>query len=443
HQGTVYDELLAELLEQQGVPFKAMMKGDELHEGPVALVAKSTPEARARATQSCGGNREKVLVGEEIVNLENVRSLLGGLQDNKKDNFDLQVNEEGRKLVAAVGEKMSEIGLPFVLKSMWPEGAKACCVLTHDIDFMSFSPFHKVVLRGLDRPSRLVRLLYNGALRRTNYGWNIPETIELEKRYGFRSTFLFMNRYDAQDGAYFERSLKLVKEGGSEIALHGSESSHKTVEAMDAEMETFRERTGFYPRGLRHHILKFRAPETWTLESQFGLEYDATFGYNRFFGFRAGSCLPFHPFTSTSRIPILELPTGFMDWTALHRGDDSAKFDEFLQLAKGRVEEFHGALVVNFHNTYLNKETFPFVFEAYESLLRDVSEKRYWVATAAECAAWWERRGKEQIEPRMRDDGTILVSARDVSVRTFDAKDMSRLDRAKETAVSPSADSAV
>jgi peptidoglycan/xylan/chitin deacetylase (PgdA/CDA1 family) len=441
HQGTLYDDLLAELLEQQGVPFKTVLKEDEAHRGPVALISKSTPEARLRATESCSGKKENVLIGEEIVNLETILYMLGGLQDNKKDNFDLPVNEEGRKLVVAVGKRMSEIGLPLVLKSTWPKGAKACCVLTHDIDFMSFSPFHKVVLRGFDHPSRLMSLLYNGAVRRTNYGWNIPETIDLEKRYGFRSTFLFMNRYEARDEAYFERSLKLVRDGGSEIALHGSESSHKTDEAMDAEMEAFRERAGFYPRGLRHHILKFQAPETWVIENKFGLEYDATFGYNRFFGFRAGSCFPFHPFTAKERIPILELPTGFMDWTALHRSDDSSKFGEFLQLAKRRVEEFHGALVVNFHNTYLNKETFPFVIEEYESLLRDVREKGYWVATAAECATWWRRRSLEQIEPRLLDDGTILVYARDVSARTFDAKDTSRLRYLEKAPAPPNADS--
>jgi hypothetical protein len=439
HQGTIYDDILAELLEQQGVSFKTVFTSDAIHSGPVALISQSTPEAHLRATESCGGKKENVLVAEEIINLETIKQLLGGLRNYEKDNFDLPINEEGRKLVAAIGTRMAEIGLPLVLKSAWPKGSRACCVLTHDIDFMSFSPFHKVVWRRLDRRSRFLGLLYNGAVKRTNFGWNIPETIELEKRYGFRSTFLFMNRYKANDDAYFERSLKLVKDGGSEIALHASESSHQTAEALDAEMKIFHERVGFYPRGLRHHILKFQSPETWVLESQFGLEYDATFGYNRFFGFRAGSCTPFHPFTSTARIPILELPTGFMDWTALHRSNDNSRFGEFLQLAKERVEEFHGALVVNFHNTYLNKETFPDVIGEYESLLRDIREKEYWVATAAECAAWWRHRSLENIDPRMSDDGAILVNERDISIHTFEAKDMSKLRYLREETASPSA----
>ena len=431
HQGTLYDDLLVEILEQQGVPFETVLKDEAMRHSPAALISKSTPEAYLRAIESCG-KREDVLVAEEIIDLEAIKHLLCGLQDSKADNFDLPVNQEGGKLVAALGKRMAEKGLPLVLKATWPKGAKACCVLTHDIDFLSFSPFHKTVWTRFDHPLRFPKLLYHGVVKRKNYGWNIPETVELERRYGFRSTFLFMNRYKVDPNNYFERSLRSVKEGGSEIALHASESSHKTVEALDAEMESFRGRVGFYPRGLRHHILKFQAPETWIIESKFGLEYDATFGYNRFFGYRAGSCFPFHPFTTTARIPILELPTGFMDWTALHRSDDSSKFGDFLRLAKKRVEEFHGALVVNFHNTYLNRETFPFVIGEYESLLRDIREKEYWVATAAECASWWGRRSLERIEPRMRDDGTILVSARDVTVHTFDAKDMSRLMYLKE-----------
>ncbi len=382
------------------------------------------------------------MVAGEIIDLEAMKHLLGGLRDNRMDNFDVPVNEAGRKLVAAIGERMSEIGLPLVLKSTWPNGARACCVLTHDIDFLTSSPFHKAIWRRFDHPARFLGLLYNGAVRRRNYGWNIPETVELEKHYGFRSTFLFMNRYKEDDeGAYFQRSLRLVKEAGSEIALHASESSHRTAEAMNAEMEAFRDRVGFYPRGVRHHILKFQPPETWVIESQFGLEYDATFGYNRFFGFRAGSCFPFHPFTATGRIPILELPTGFMDWTALHRSSDSSRFGEFLRIAKEHVEAFNGLLVVNFHNTYLNEKTFPSVIGEYESLLRDIREKGYWVATAAECATWWKRRSLETIEPRMRDDGSILVTRQDVSVRTHDAKDIGRLRYLKDVPTPPSLDS--
>src|ERR1700731_2814982 len=78
HQGTLWDDLLSELLEQQGVPFKTVFKGDVVPNAPVALISKSTPEAYLRATESCGGKRENVLVAEEIVNLEAILHLLGG-----------------------------------------------------------------------------------------------------------------------------------------------------------------------------------------------------------------------------------------------------------------------------------------------------------------------------------------------------------------------------
>lgn len=422
------------------MPYQALAKG-ESRQGPVALISRATTDARLRAIESCGGVKENVIVAEEIIKLEELRGLLGGQRDDKRDHPDLPVDEAGQDLVEAIGQRMAELGLPLVLKTAWPNGAKAGCVLTHDIDFLSFSPFHKIIWRRSEHPLRFPGLLYGGALKRKNYGWNIPETVELERQHGFRSTFLFMTTYGKDEARYLQPSLNAVRDAGSEIALHASESSHKDAEAMSVEMDAFREKVGSYPKGLRHHILKFQPPHTWEIECQFGLEYDATFGYNRFFGFRAGTCFPFHPFTSTARLPILELPTGFMDWTALHRSNDPSKFGEFLQLAKERVEAFGGLLVVNFHNTYLNEETFPSVIGEYRSLLGDIRDKGYWVTTAAECARWWARRSMEKIEPYMNDDGTVTVDNTEVSVRAFYQKDEARLRYKRTIEARPRADS--
>jgi len=325
---------------------------------------------------------------------------------------------------------MDDLGLPLVLKSNWPGGAKACCVLTHDVDWLSFSPFHKVVLKGLkNKPSRLPGLVYGGAVRGKNFGWNIPEIIELEKRYGYRSTFLMMTRY-TEAKSLLAKSIELMRSSGCEIALHGSESSHLSVEALKAELELFRAEVGRYPKGVRNHILKFKAPYTWEYQAELGLEYDATFGYNRYFGFRGGVCFPYHPFNESGRLPIIELPTGFMDWTALHRKRDASAFGSYLETARRRVEEFNGLLVVNFHNTYLNGKTFPSILSEYEALLEKVTEEKYWVATAAECAAWWRKRASARLNPRLTESGEILVDGSSgVSAHTFDVEDMRRLRR--------------
>ena len=453
------DELLAEMLEHQGVPFE-VITGESSHASSspvaslptapigdvqrfaIAVMAHRSAEGLALALQRIerdgrhrratgrGEDRKPdgVVVADEFVDFATVGKLLKGEVDNRKDNFGLELNIEEGKLVTGIAERMKDVGLPLVLKANWPGDARGCCVLTHDVDWLSFSPFHKIVLKGLKKkPSRIPGLVYRGALRGKNYGWNIPETIELERKYGYRSTFLLMTRY-TEAKSLLAKSIEMMKSSGCEIALHGSESSHLSVEALKAELELFRAVVGYYPRGVRNHILKFKAPFTWAYQSELGLEYDATFGYNRYFGFRAGLCLPYHPFTESGRLPIIELPTGFMDWTALHRRRDASTFGSYLETARKRVEEFQGLLVVNFHNTYLNSRTFPSIMSEYEALLGKIREEKYWVATATECAAWWRRRASARPNPRVNESGEILVDRLDgVSVRTFEGGDMGRL----------------
>jgi len=446
-EGRLDDEVLAEMLEHQGVPFEEISSestsGFSLRfpitvmshgpaDGPALQQGSFMGRQGLSATRTVTGNgsAENVVVADEIVDFEKIAKLLRGERDNRKDNFDLEVNVAERKLLTCLAERMDDLGLPLVLKSNWPGGAKACCVLTHDVDWLSFSPFHKVVLKGLkNKPSRLPGLVYGGAVRGKNFGWNIPEIIELEKRYGYRSTFLMMTRY-TEAKSLLAKSIELMRSSGCEIALHGSESSHLSVEALKAELELFRAEVGRYPKGVRNHILKFKAPYTWEYQAELGLEYDATFGYNRYFGFRGGVCFPYHPFNESGRLPIIELPTGFMDWTALHRKRDASAFGSYLETARRRVEEFNGLLVVNFHNTYLNGKTFPSILSEYEALLEKVTEEKYWVATAAECAAWWRKRASARLNPRLTESGEILVDGSSgVSAHTFDVEDMRRLRR--------------
>ncbi|HEV2225616.1 MAG TPA: hypothetical protein VGR56_02280, partial [Nitrososphaerales archaeon] len=62
-----------------------------------------------------------------------------------------------------------------------------------------------------------------------------------------------------------------------------------------------------------------------------------------------------------------------------------------------RVEHYNGLLLVNFHNTYLNRDTFPDVLELYEGLIDRVFERGYWVTTASECSEWWRRRASAKV----------------------------------------------
>lgn len=411
-QGTVYDELVFEMLDHQGVPYEVVASGSGSRRFPVVLISKYAEGPYALALSLCGAE-SNVIVAEKFVAFEVMLPLLAGTVRDRRDNFDLVVNVDEEKLLAAVKERLFSQGLPLARKWYWPGNARAGCVLTHDVDWFDYSPFHKQVLRQSANPFRMLRLAFNSVLRAKDYGWNIAETAALEQEHGFKSTFFFQMSYPGKD--LLEQSADILKRRSFEMGLHGAQTSYKDPESLRDELATFRKRIGLQPRGLRYHILKFEPPRTWEIEADAGLEYDATFYWNRFFGFRAGTCFPYHPFSDKSRLPILELPTGYMDWTSLHKLQGAREQLETLEKTRKAVEGYHGVLVANFHNTYLNRDTFPSVLGTFKALLELAKTQGYWVATAQECARWWQLRSNTKINPRL-ESGEVVCSPSSVSI---------------------------
>jgi hypothetical protein len=157
-------------------------------------------------------------------------------------------------------------------------------------------------------------------------------------------------------------------------------------------------------------------PHTWRYQESAGFSYDATHAYNDKFGFRAGTCRPYHPFDALTkeRFDILELPTSFMDWTALHKGMGHAAMMDKVRELCSVVEAHHGAFVPIFHNMYVNGRTHPDVRKTFIETIKYIKEKKYWVATGAECAAWWRLRERAKLSigatPRgMRVDSEVTL----------------------------------
>ncbi|MDA4113025.1 MAG: hypothetical protein OK474_03165 [Thaumarchaeota archaeon] len=411
-QGSIYDEILCEMLDHQGVAYRVIGPGGEPHKYPVVLLSKNSEEPYSRALRSCD-TESSVIVAEKVVAFDVVLPLLSGTVADRRDNFDLAVNKEEEKLLSAVRARLFGVNLPLVRKWYWPGAAKVCCVFTHDIDWFDYSPFHKQVVRESSNPFRLLRLAFDAVVRKRDYGWNIPETTSLEQEYGFKATTFFQMSYPGKD--LLEKSAEILKKHSFEVGLHGAQTSQKDPESLSQEMAVFRKRIGLEPKGLRYHILKFEVPHSWEIEAAAGIEYDATFYYNRFFGFRSGTCFPYRPFSQSSRLPILELPTGYMDWTSLHQKQGAREQLETLEKTRKVVEGYHGVLVANFHNTYLNRATFPSVYGTFRALLEAAKTEGYWVPTALECARWWQHRALTQINPRL-ESGQVLCTPSSIDV---------------------------
>jgi peptidoglycan/xylan/chitin deacetylase (PgdA/CDA1 family) len=411
--GSAYDHVLTEMLDHQGIAYR-MMGSQGAEDGPYAavLLARYSEKGYSEARRHCDKEAD-IVIAERELPMERLLLLLSGSVDERRDNFDLEVNKSEEILLSLVKERFFGSSLPLVRKWYWPKGSKACFVMSHDIDWFRYSPFHKQVLRQSSNPARLAGLALGSVALRKDYGWNIPEMIRLEKESGASSTFFFQTQYGPDD-VMLEKSAKLLrKEEGFEIALHGSHGSHKDPTSLRDELQMLESKTGVRSRGVRYHILKFYVPLSWEIQCDAGLVYDATFYYNEYFGFRSGTCMPFRPISNGSKLPILELPTAYMDWTALHQELSAGEQIETIEKTRKLIESYNGAFVANFHNTYLNEGTFPGIYRSYRGLLKTVKEENYWIATASECAEWWYKRTAAQTNPRL-ESGEILVSKSEV-----------------------------
>ena len=396
------------MLDHQGVCYETIVGGSlSLEDYPLVLVSERSDKVLSQEGLH-SVSKDDIIAASDVVDLKSILECFSGLGRDKGDNFDLLVNQEELKLSAALKNGLLRKGLPLVVKQFWPGQAKACCVLTHDLDWFRYSPFHKAVFQVKSELPRKSKILIDSALRRRDYGWNIPSILRLERKYGAKSTFLFQTDY-GQENSFVEPSLKLLKAEGCEIGLHAAHLSHMREEALRSELKAFNSMTGLSPHGIRYHILKFKVPDSWLMQSSLGLLYDATFSYTDFFGFRGGVCFPYHPFAER-RLPVTELPTGFMDWTALKRKVRGRRLKNLLRDVMNKTVTHHGAIVVNFHNTYLNKDTFPDVLEAYEWLLREASKNGYWMATAQQCVEWWNFRAS--CKPQVQLEGGKVIKAK-------------------------------
>ena len=182
--------VLYEIMDHQGLVYEDISmnnKSSTLY--PVVILPEYSESSFASAKKNCV-SEENVIDSSKLVDLEKIRHYLAGESSIKDDQFDLFVNNEETKLFSQIRDRLARSNLPLVRKVFWPSRAKACCVITHDIDWFTYSPFHKAVFSGEIAQIRLLKLLVTNLLRKRNYGWNIPEMIGLEVNHGCKSTFL-------------------------------------------------------------------------------------------------------------------------------------------------------------------------------------------------------------------------------------------------------------
>lgn len=319
-------------------------------------------------------------------------------------------------------------GLPVIHKAFWPEGRPFALCLTHDVDELKKTyqwitfPVKKILrMDGSGIVSQLYSLL--NALHGKEPFWTFPEIIALEEQYQARSSFYFLHEtaevkfhkfntwrhlgrrysYDAPNTAQL---LRLLREGGWEIGLHGSFDSFTDLKKLREEKEKLEKVLGAQVTGIRQHNLNLKIPDTWSLHETLGLSYDTTLGFNDRVGFRWGTSFPFNPFLPEQfrSINILEIPLIIED---LPFFEESDPFSLFINIVD-EIRYVNGLLTVLWHPPVFNNQEFPGWKDAYEQILAYAFQNRAWIAPAKDIAAWWKERREISFSWR-RSDGEITI----------------------------------
>lgn len=123
--------------------------------------------------------------------------------------------------------------------------------LSHDVDWSYHGPSKDHILQRRDRfDEKLFEKTPINELYR-----NFSEFMEIEEKYGVKSTFFFRTQYENGDYKdYHEDIKKLVKEGW-EIGLHTDPSSVDDIEKIKKEKINLEKLTGVKILGNRVHFL--------------------------------------------------------------------------------------------------------------------------------------------------------------------------------------------
>ena len=125
--------------------------------------------------------------------------------------------------------------------------------LSHDVDWRRQGPPIEHVLARRDRfDSKIFEKTKPENLYR-----NIPEYIELEEKFGIRSTFFFRTLYEDGNVDDYEDDIQTLQKGGWEIGLHTDPQSVNSIEKIKQEKDKLESLTKKPIVGNRVHFLNY------------------------------------------------------------------------------------------------------------------------------------------------------------------------------------------
>ncbi len=280
-----------------------------------------------------------------------------------------------------------------VAEPLRPDAAPFTVCLSHDVDRVRKS--HQYLTHDLRRlRMRGLRTLVS----RDEPYWCFEKIMEMEARHGVRSTWYFLHetippdwlrpsswklafgRYSLEEPRIGE-VIRELDAGGWEVGLHGSYRSYRDGALLAAEKALLERVLGHEVIGIRQHYLNLDVPDTWRLQREVGLRYDASLGLRHAVGFPDGRRHPFRdPATGMWVVPLAIMEAYLL---ALAGGDAERAWRLMLPVID-EAEAHRATLVALWHPHLFNEEDFPAYAPLYERLIRECASRGARFLTCAE-----------------------------------------------------------
>jgi len=267
---------------------------------------------------------------------------------------------------------------PEYLREFYPEHLFLKCnfgsplvVLTHDWDFHLEK--EKIISELVEKVKYITGVRYLSM---------INTYLEVEKRYGYKSTILIRQSSPLHFKLIY--MLKRLLPSGYEIGIHPepNQTDFISILKLRKRLETA---LNSEVRAARVHLLKWGGRSYIENLSKAGIVVDSTFGYNNAIGYRGGIGTAFRAYKSN----VLEIPQVIMD-VVLFRdlGMESKNLVELLNRFLTSVREQNVVFAINWHIDYAFNEDY---IRLYSFVLRKLKQIDAIVATLNDAKTLIER----------------------------------------------------
>lgn len=256
--------------------------------------------------------------------------------------------------------------------------------LTHDIDRLYKT--YQYITHDVKK-MKLGKL--KGLASNPNPYWMIPDLLNIESKYGVKSSFFFlqetmkptptkprtwmlsMGRYQFKDPKV-AALIREVDEGGWDVGLHGSYNSYLDYDLLAWEKDQLEQVLGHKIVGIRQHYLNNKIPVTWQIQKKAGFVYDATYGKLDGSGFIDEHDRPF----IDKETGMFVIPLAMMECYLFEQAGYNP--DEAWKICLQHIDEAEkkgSVLTVLWHQRMFNENEFHGYRKVYEQLIAECKSR--------------------------------------------------------------------